>query len=115
MTIGPRKGSRAKRPAAADRTADAVLICDLLTEHFGSCFLEELVVTRGEFPRWMRADIQRELDAIFAEIPAHRFCGARLRGNELDFRFPNLLEIGPEAIAVGPAVYQDIDIGEAVG
>lgn len=113
MTIRPRKVTGGKRSSAAARTGDAVLMRDLLIDHFGPCCLEDLVITRGEFPRWMRADIQHELDAIFGEIPTHGFCGARLRGNGLDFRFPNLLEDGEEAIAVGPAVYQDIDIGEA--
>ena len=112
MTIRPRKGGSGKRPPAAARSGDAVLIRDLLSDHFGPSRLEDLVISRDEFPRWMRADIQHALDAIFGEIPTHEFCGARLRGSGLDFRFPNLLETGEEAIAVGPAVYQDIDIGE---
>ncbi len=102
---------------AAPRVPGRQLVHDRLREHFllpGVCAgLEELVVSRDKFPQWMLADIQRELDALFAALPGYRFCGARFRGEGLDFRFPNLLEAEPDSIAVGPAVYTDADIGEA--
>lgn len=113
MTIHPRKIAAGKRCPASGESDRIVLVRDLLRAHFGACRLEDLVITRGEFPRWMRADIQKELDAIFGELPTHGFCGARLRGGGMDFRFPNLLEAGDDAIAVGPAVFEDIDTGDA--
>ena len=90
-----------------------VLIHDLLAEHFGALALEDLVVAREKFPLWMRADIQCGIEQFVAEFPGHRFTGARVRG-QLGFRFPNLIEEGEEeAIAVGPAVWSPLDIGEA--
>ena len=88
-----------------------MLLRDLLIEHFGALPLEDLVVARQEFLLWMRADVQREIEALFAGIEGHRFTGARLRGT-LGFRFPNLIEEGEDAIAAGPAVWSSIDVGE---
>jgi hypothetical protein len=92
--------------------AEPPLVRDLLVRHFAPAELEELAVTRREFAHWMRPDIQRELELLFAALPECRFYGARIRDDSLDFRFPNLLEAGDGAIAVGPAVYFDIDIGD---
>ena len=84
----------------------------LLAAHFASTPLDELVVTRSDFPHWMRPDLQRALETLFAGLPSHRFVGARLRDRELDFRFADLADAGAKSVAVGPAVYQDVDIGE---
>lgn len=88
-----------------------VVVRDLLVEHFGALALEDLVVAREKFPLWMRADIQRGIEQSFAGFPGHRFTGARVRG-PLGFRFPNLIEEGEHAIAVGPAVWSPVGIGE---
>jgi len=45
-------------------------------------------------------------------VPRRRFFGARLRGGDLGFRFADLVEPGAEAPAIGPAEYQDADIGD---
>src|SRR3990172_65687 len=60
---------------------------DLLAAHFAPAPLYDLVITRRDFPHWMRPDLQRALEALFAALPGHRFVGARLRGSELGFRF----------------------------
>lgn len=88
-----------------------MLLRDLLLEHFGSLPLEDLVVARQELPLWMRVDVQGEIERFFAGLPGHRFSGARLRGN-ISFRFPNLIEEGAEAPAVGPAVWSSLDLGD---
>ncbi|MBI4196127.1 MAG: ATP-binding protein [Betaproteobacteria bacterium] len=85
----------------------------LLAAHFAPAAPEELVVARQDFPHWARPDLQRGLEALFAVLPGHRFVGARLRDHDLDFRFADLAEAGRKAVAIGPAVYEDIDIGEA--
>jgi len=85
---------------------------DLLAAHFAPAPLYELVITRRDFPHWMRPDLQRALEALFAALPRHRFVGARLRDRELDFRLADLAEAGAKSIAIGPAVYQDVDIGD---
>jgi len=88
-----------------------MLLRDLLLEHFGALPLEDLVVARQEFPLWMRADVQGEIERFFAGLGAHRFSGARLRGN-VSFRFPNLIEAGGDAPATGPAVWSALDLGD---
>ena len=85
---------------------------NLLVAHFAPLALEALVVTRHDFPHWMRADLQKSLVALFAGIPGARFVGARIRDHDFDFRFSDLAEAG-DGIAAGPAEYQDVDIGEA--
>jgi ATPase family associated with various cellular activities (AAA) len=85
----------------------------LLAAHFAPVPLDALEVTRRDFPHWMRPDLQRGLEGLFAAVADARFFGARLRDRELDFRFADLAEGGPNAIVVGPAVYQDADVGEA--
>src|SRR5713101_5195377 len=84
----------------------------LLAKHFAPIRLEELVVTRHDFPHWMRPDLQKALEEFFVEVPRHQFLGARLRGGEVGFCFADLLEPGAKAPALGPAEYQDADIGE---
>src|SRR6266511_1424666 len=84
----------------------------LLAAHFAPVRLEDLVITRHDFPHWMRPDLQKALEAVFAATPRHRFFGARLRGGEPWFRFADLVEPGAKAPAIGPAEYQDADIGE---
>ncbi len=84
----------------------------LLAAHFAPTPLDKLVVTRLDFPHWMRPDLQRTLETLFAGLPSHRFVGARLHDRELDFRFADLAEAGANSVAIGPAVYQDVDIGE---
>jgi len=85
---------------------------NLFVAHFAPLALEALVVTRHDFPHWMRADLQKSLVALFAGIPGARFVGARIRDHDFDFRFSDLAEAG-DGIAAGPAEYQDVDIGEA--
>ena len=93
------------------RAPGPVLVRDLLLAHFAPLALEDLAVARQEFPLWMRPDLQREIEELFAGLPGHRFSGARTRGS-LDFRFPNLIEGGEEAIALGPAVWTALDVGD---
>lgn len=88
-------------------------IRSVLQEHFAPLALDRLVVLRQEFAAWMHPDALRGIEGIFAEFPDHRFSGARLRGDGLDFRFPNLIEEGESAICMGPAVYTGTDIGAA--
>ncbi len=88
------------------------LLHDLLRGHFAPAPLEDLVVTRRDFPHWMRPDLQRALETLFAGLPRQRFLGLRLRDRDIDVRFADLAEEGSKAVAIGPAVYQDVEIGE---
>lgn len=84
----------------------------LLTAHFAPAPLDALVVTRQEFPHWLRPDLQRAAERLFEAHPGSRFFSARLRHEHLEFRFADLAESGRKA-AVGPAEFQDVDVGEA--
>ena len=85
----------------------------LLAGHFAPSPLEDLVVTRADFPHWMRPDLQRAIETLVAELPKHRFAGLRQRERDRELRFADLAEEGSTSVAIGPASYQDIDIGEA--
>ncbi|MGZ8203738.1 MAG: AAA family ATPase [Burkholderiales bacterium] len=91
---------------------DRLLLNDLLTTHFAPVPLEELVVTRRDFAHWMRPDLQKALEALFAALPGCRFSGGRVRSRDFDFRFADLVEARTKAIVSAPAVYQDVDVGE---
>jgi hypothetical protein len=95
-----------------NRTQRNLALFRLLAAHFAPARLQDLIVTRRDFPHWMRPDLQKALEALFAAMPRCQFFGARLRG-DLGMRFADLVEPGPEAAAIGPAEYQDTDIGEA--
>ena len=95
-----------------DRKAEVIGLNSLLTAHFAPLALDELVVTRRDFPHWMRPDLQRALETLFSKLANSRFCGARLRNQELAFRLSDLAEAG-DGIVAGPAEYQDVEIGEA--
>lgn len=85
----------------------------MLAMHFAPAPLEGLVVTRAEFPHWMRPDLQRTIETVVAALPKHRFAGLRLRERERELHFADLIDGVSKTVAIGPAVYQDIDIGEA--
>src|SRR5438105_3945204 len=95
-----------------ERKADIVGLNNVLATHFAPLALEELVVTRRDFPHWMRPDLQRGLEALFSRLGNSRFYGARLRNDDLAFRLSDLAEAGGGIVA-GPAEYQDVDVGEA--
>ena len=85
----------------------------LLASHFAPLPLVDLVVTRADFPHWMRPDLQRAIETLIAALPKYRFAGLRLRGREAEIRFADLAEQGSKSVAIGPAAFQNIDIGEA--
>ncbi len=91
---------------------ELVSLNKLLVAHFAPLALEELIVTRRDFPHWMRPDLQKALQGLFARLPVACFAGARIRDRDFDFRFADLAEAG-DGIVVGPAEYQDVDIGDS--
>ena len=88
------------------------LAVEWLNEHFGDVDLDDLVVFRHIFPLWMRVDVQAAILDFFSRKPDHKFFGCRITETEGEFRFPNLLEDGDGAIAVGPPVYTMLDLGD---
>ena len=94
-----------------DRKAGIIGLNSLLAAHFAPLAVDELVVTRRDFPHWMRPDLQRSLERLFCGPVNSRFYGARVRKDDLEFRLSDLAEAG-KGIVVGPAEYQDLDVGE---
>jgi hypothetical protein len=92
-----------------DHKAGVIGLNSLLAAHFAPLAPDEFVVTRRDFPHWMRPDLQRALEALFVDS---RFCGARVRNQDFAFRLSDLGEAG-DGIVAGPAEYQEVDIGEA--
>ena len=82
-----------------------------LAAHFAPVLLEDLTITRREFPHWMRPDLQRALETQFVSVP-HQFFGVRLRDHDVNLRFADLLEAGDKSPAAGAAEYQDADLGQ---
>src|SRR5271166_3842123 len=95
-----------------DRKAGIIGLNSLVAAHFAPLALDELVVTRRDFPHWMRADLQRSLEGLFSGPVNSRFYGARVRKEDLAFRFSDLAE-ARNGIVAGPAEYQDLDVGDA--
>ena len=85
---------------------------NLLAAHFAPLALEELVVTRHDFPHWIRPDLQKALEALFAGLDGSSFFGARVRKDDFAFCLADLAEAGAGIVA-GPTEFQDVDIGEA--
>jgi len=90
----------------------ATSLSNLLAAHFAPLALEELVVTRHDFPHWMRPDLQKALEALFAGLDGGTFFGARVRNSDFTFCLADLAEAGAGIVA-GPTEFQDVDIGEA--
>jgi len=65
-----------------DSKARTIGLNSLLAAHFAPLELDELVVTRRDFPHWMRPDLQRALESLLAGLVDSRFCGARVRNHE---------------------------------
>ncbi|HEY7657935.1 MAG TPA: ATP-binding protein [Burkholderiales bacterium] len=84
----------------------------LLVAHFAPLTLEALVVTRHDFPHWMRPDLQKALEALLAGLEGSSFCGARVRNHDFSFCIADLAE-AEAGVVPGPAEYQDVDVGEA--
>ena len=84
----------------------------LLARHFAGVPLEELVVTRHDFAHWMRPDLQKALEALFAALPECRFTSGRVRSRNLSFRLGDLAEPQAKTIVAAPAVYEDVDVGD---
>jgi energy-coupling factor transporter ATP-binding protein EcfA2 len=95
-----------------NRNADVVGLNNALAAHFTPLALDDLIITRRDFPHWMRPDLQRALADLFSTLVDTRFCGARVRNQDFEFRLSDLADAG-EGIVAGPAEYQDVDIGEA--
>ena len=72
---------------------EVIALNKLLAAHFEPVALEELVITRRDFPHWMRPDLHQALESVFNGLPETRFNGVRVRNRDFDFRFADLAEV----------------------
>jgi hypothetical protein len=82
---------------------------EAISLHFIGVPKDRLAATSRQFPAHMRADLQRALERLFAV--ASRFVGVCEQYRYETLKFSALLREGNQAIPIGPAQYNDLDIG----
>jgi len=91
-----------------------VEIAALLQKHFEPLTENDLVVVARTFPARMKADLQRAVDALFADgASVGRFCGVMQRYNHEGFDLASLMLPDRNDPALASAArYHEVDIGE---
>jgi ATP-dependent Clp protease adapter protein ClpS len=84
--------------------------CEALDWHFAGIPRDQLVASSRQFPGHMRADVQVAIDRLFAS--PIRFFGIHEQYRYETVNIAALTRDGRNAIAVAPAQYQDVDVGE---
>jgi hypothetical protein len=94
-------------PERADR-----YVFQRLMRHFGPASLNEIQSTSRSFPLRQQADLQLALDELFGErrVPEN-FLGTQGHGRHDAAGFSRLVMRDRGAVEIGPAQYEDIDIG----
>jgi ATPase family associated with various cellular activities (AAA) len=86
--------------------------CDALAFHFAGIPPDRLVATSRLFPGHMRADVQAGVDKLFSASPV-RFFGLHEQHRYETLTLAALSRDGRNALAIAPAQYHDVDIGES--
>jgi ATP-dependent Clp protease adapter protein ClpS len=86
--------------------------CNALAWHFAGIPQDRLVATSRLFPGHMGADVQIAIDSLFAVSPL-RFFGIYEAHRYETLSFAALSRDGKHAIAIAPAQYHDVDVGES--
>jgi len=86
--------------------------CEALNWHFAGIPRDQLVASSRQFPGHMRADVQAAIDRLFSAAPT-RFFGIHEEYRYETVNIAALTRDGRNAIAVAPAQYQDVDVGES--
>jgi ATP-dependent Clp protease adapter protein ClpS len=85
---------------------------EALNWHFAGIPRDQLVASSRQFPGHMRADVQAAIDRLFSESPL-RFFGIHEEYRYETVNIAALTRVGRNAIAVAPAEYQDVDVGQS--
>jgi ATP-dependent Clp protease adapter protein ClpS len=85
--------------------------CEALDWHFAGIPRDQLVASSRQFPGHMRADVQVAIDRLFAS--PIRFFGIHEPYRYETVNIATLTRDGRNAVAVAPAQYQDVDVGES--
>ena len=87
--------------------------CHALAFHFAGIPKDRLVATSRQFPDHMRADVQAGVDKLFSASPL-RFFGIHEQHRYETLNLAALSRDGRNALAIAPAQYYDVDVGESV-
>jgi ATP-dependent Clp protease adapter protein ClpS len=85
--------------------------CEALAWHFAGIPRDQLVSTSRLFPGHMRADVQAGIDRLFS-API-RFFGIHEEHRYETLSLTSLTRDGRNALAIAPAQYHDVEVGES--
>ena len=85
--------------------------CTAIDWHFAGIPRDRLVATSRQFPGHMRADVQAAVDILFS-MQRIRFFGIQERYRYETLNFASLMSAGQAALAIAPAQFHDVDVGE---
>jgi ATP-dependent Clp protease adapter protein ClpS len=85
--------------------------CDALAWHFIGIPRDRMISTSRQFPGHMRADVQVAIQRLFSISPI-RFFGIYEQYRYETLNFAALTRDGRNAIAIAPAQYHEVDVGE---
>jgi hypothetical protein len=84
----------------------------LLRVHFAALQPHEIVTATRTFPARMRADLQAALDAYVADQGLASFHGVHARYSFETLSFSSLLQEDHQPVAIAPARFEELDVGE---
>ena len=85
---------------------------NMLSKHFGSVPLEEIVTAARDFPVMSRVDVQLGLEQVLAQQPTTRLLGIHSQMNHETSSFAQLFAPGPFNVQLGPLQHDEVDIGD---
>jgi ATP-dependent Clp protease adapter protein ClpS len=103
--------SRATCPKVA-RNKQFDYACEALAWHFAGIPRDQLVSTSRLFPGHMRADVQAGIDRLLSAPPI-RFFGIHEEHRYETLSLTSLTRDGRNALAIAPAQYHDVEVGES--
>jgi hypothetical protein len=86
--------------------------CEALAWHFVGIPRDQLVSTSRLFPGHMRADVQAGVDKLLSASPI-RFFGIHEEHRYETLSLTSLTRDGRNALAIAPAQYHDVEVGES--
>jgi cell division protease FtsH len=109
--------SKAQNPASGDHTSPdqtnaTILVRSLLSAHFGSTPLRDLIVAERKFPERVRIELHRAFEREFPPDGAERF-GALSRYSHEGLTFAQLVVDDQHYPAtVAPIEFEEVDVGD---
>src|SRR5688572_5466381 len=101
-----------KRKKSAASKAKA-FTWNLLRKHFRGLDISQIVTSSRSFPITARVDLQKALERMVSESPAHKIVGAHEQWGHDTLTFAKLWAQGSHPVLIGPLQYEEVDLGEA--